>query len=599
MNWRISGEYLPTFLYIFPLENDRLLISCRSLLGGCDRFGNLVTMDWWSGLWLNESFASWCENYATDALYPDYHMWDQFVTGHLASALRLDALQSSHPIDVPIRHAEEVNQVFDAISYCKGAAVVRMIQAVLGFGAFQEGLQHYMQEFAYKNTSSLDLWRAWEKVSGLPVGELMGSWTHQMGFPLLKVVKEEWKNDSVTLELEQSWFLSDGTVPQEKKLWTIPIMTCTADGPQSDMTLMREETAVVNIPLSSSSGWVKLNAGQQVPMRILWTSEMLKRYQTPIENGTMNAMDRAGLVTDAYALVKAGHMKPEELIQLLQYYLKETEYVVWEGLAMVLGGIDSIVSEDPELSKQFRQFGKRMVLNLLPHVGWQAQPNEPHLMTLLRGLLIGLLSDFAFDDTEVALEAKSRFQSFLEDPNDVQRLPSDIRTQVFKIVLQNGGITEYEQIKSYYKTATDNAERKHVLNSLGSISDESLKIQTMEWMTSGEIKIQDFFYGMGSVGRSNRLGRQVAWKYFQDNLEKIKSMVASASSSLMDACIVMCCGGFCSEEKAQEIEQFFQKNPLPKSSRKIEQTLENMRANANFLKVLQASELSKESFWDM
>lgn len=131
----------------------------------------------------------------------------------------LDGLLSSHPIQVPIHHAEEVEQVFDAISYCKGGSVVRMIKAVLGMTHFQQGLSNYMKKYAYGNTETLDLWQSWEDVSGIPIAELMASWTEQMGFPLLKIIKEDWQDDKVVLELEQTWFLADGSEPPEAKLW--------------------------------------------------------------------------------------------------------------------------------------------------------------------------------------------------------------------------------------------------------------------------------------------------------------------------------------------------------------------------------------------
>lgn len=144
-------------------------------------FGNLVTMAWWDDLWLNEGFASWAENWAADQIYPEWTMWDQFTTGHLSYAMKLDSLKSSHPIQVPIRHAEEVEEVFDGISYCKGGSVVRMICAVLGMKAFQTGLGNYMKKFAYGNTETIDLWTAWEETSGMPINEMMSSWTEQMG----------------------------------------------------------------------------------------------------------------------------------------------------------------------------------------------------------------------------------------------------------------------------------------------------------------------------------------------------------------------------------------------------------------------------------
>jgi len=553
----------------------------------------------WDDLWLNEGFASWCENFATDKLFPEYAMWDQFTTGHLSSAMRLDALKSSHPIQVPIHHAEEVEQVFDAISYCKGGSVVRMIKAVLGMKHFQTGLSNYMKKYAYGNTETVDLWSAWEEVSGMPVNEMMASWTEQMGFPLVKVVEEDWQSDKITFKLEQSWFLSDGSdldAEGASKKWTIPMMTSTAEGAQADMTLIREQTASITIPVSDG-GWVKLNAGQEVPMRVLNTDEMLKRLAAGIQSKKLHEIDRAALLNDAYALVKAGHETPESLIKLLGNYKDEDDYIVWEGLADVLNGLNNILSDKEEMSEMFQAFAKVMVLNLVKKVGWEPQSTDGHLTTLLRGIMISLVSVFAYDDESVAKEAKTRFAAFQKDPNDVQSLPSDMRTQVFAIVLKNGGEKEYNDVKSYFFKADNNAERKHVLSALGSTPDPALKLAAMEWSTSGEIKLQDFFYLMGSVGRSKKVGRDIAWQYYQDNFEKIKAMIGKASSSLMDACIVMCAGGYTTAEKADEIDAFFASHPLPQSTRKIAQVTEAMRANSKFLDMLVASELAKKEFW--
>jgi puromycin-sensitive aminopeptidase len=552
-----------------------------------------------SAHFLFSGFASWAENWAVDKIHPDYAMWDQFTTGHFSSALRLDALRSSHPIEVPIKHAEEVEQVFDAISYCKGATVVRMIKAVLGMKNFQTGLVSYMKEHAYGNTETSDLWRAWESSSGMPVRELMASWTEQMGFPLLRVVKEDWQADKVTLELEQSWFLSDGKSLDEagsKKLWTIPILTSSSEGMQEDMTLMREKSCTVTIP---SKGWVKLNADQQVPMRVQPGQGMLERLSSGIREKTLGPIDRAGLLNDSYALVKSGHMSPEALIKLLVNYKEEDNYIVWEALSQVLGGLDAVLSDNEGMSLNLKKFAKGFALKLLGKVGWEAKSSDGHLTTLLRGIMVDQLCSYAFDDPDVAKEAKGRFQAFQEDHNDVKMLPSDMRVQVFSICLKNGGQKEYDDVKSYFYSATDNAERKHVLSSLGNTPDAKLKLATMDWTTSGDVKLQDMFYAMGSVGRSSREGREISWKYFQDNFDRIRGMLETASPSLMGATIVMCAGAFCSNDKADEIEAFFAAHPLPQCTLKISQTVEAMRTNAKFLAALEASPLSQAQFWEL
>jgi puromycin-sensitive aminopeptidase len=207
-----------------------------------------------------------------------------------------------------------------------------------------------------------------------------------------------------------------------------------------------------------------------------------------------------------------------------------------------------------------------------------------------------LVGTFAYDDTEVVQEATARFEAFKLDPNDVKSLPSDMRSSVFRIVLMNGGEKEYEDVKKYFYTAPDNAERIHVLGSLGHIKIDALKKATMEWSTSGEIKLQDFFYAMGSVGSSGKEGRDISWQYFQENFQKIKKMIEKASPSIMNACIVMCAGSFSSKEKADEIESFFETNPLPSSSRRISQLLEGMRANAQLLDVIPLVIYRKQTF---
>jgi puromycin-sensitive aminopeptidase len=290
-------------------------------------------------------------------------------------------------------------------------------------------------------------------------------------------------------------------------------------------------------------------------------------------------------------------MAPESLVKLLSSYKNEDSYIVWQGLADVLGGLRTVMPDDEKMSANFTKFAAAIVLHLMKTVEWEATESDGHLTTLLRGMMIGLLSTFCFDDPAVVKEARDRFQAFLEDANDVQSLPSDMRTPVFQIVVQNGGVKEYEQVLAYFDTATDSAERKHVLGSLGSTSDPKLKLRTMEWTTSGAVKLQDFFYAMGSVGRSSREGREISWKFFKDNFDKIRGMIGKGNSSLMDACIVSCAGAFCSREKADEIDEFFREHPLPSNARKIAQTTENMRTNAKFLDMLQESNLSKDDFW--
>eukprot|EP00667_Euglena_gracilis_P009005 EG_transcript_9139 len=173
-------------------------------------FGNLVTMQWWDDLWLNEGFANWTETFAVNSLNPEWRRWEQFVSWDQQAALRMDAMRSSHPIQVPIAHASEAEEVFDAISYSKGGSLVRLMYAVLGHEHFQAGLRLYFQRHAYGNTETTDLAQAWADVSGKPIPQLLKSWTEKMGFPLIRVLQDPFETDG-QLAVEQQWFLADCT----------------------------------------------------------------------------------------------------------------------------------------------------------------------------------------------------------------------------------------------------------------------------------------------------------------------------------------------------------------------------------------------------
>jgi hypothetical protein len=270
---------------------------------------------------------------------------------------------------------------------------------------------------------------------------------------------------------------------------------------------------------------------------------------------------------------------------------------VWQGLADVLVGLDSVTQDDEALNAHFTKFAQKIVITLKDSIGWDRQENDGHLTVLLRSTMAGLLSKFCSTDESVVREASTRFAKFQDDPSDMQNLPSDMRSAVFKIILKNGGQKEWDDVKNYFYTASDQAERKFVLGTLGSSNDAKLKKQTLEWSISGDVKLQDFFYPMGSVGHSSRTGAEIAWQFFQDNFETIKGMIGKGSPSLMDACIVNCAGGFCSDSKADEIESFFKAHPLPSNARKIAQCIEGMRTNAKFLQKLQDSDLSSDAFW--
>ncbi len=564
-------------------------------------FGNLVTMEWWQALYLNEGFASWLQTWSSDVLYPDWQMWDQFTTDDQKGALHLDALRTSHPIEVPIKHAEEVEQVFDAISYCKGACIVHMVRAVLGDELFQKGLQVYMDRHKYSNTETSDLWQAWEDVSQKPVSKMMSSWTEQMGYPILEVTSQSWADGYLTLNVRQSWFLADGSCTEkekESKLWTIPLVArASGQSESTPMKLMSTRDDVLKIRAEQPKSWVKLNYQQPTLMRVLYPESMLLSLRAAIASQALPAVDRVGLLSDTYALVKAGNLSPDVLIGLLPAYLSERNSTVWEELSAVIGAIDKLTEDNTELNERFQELVRKLIEPCAKEVGWNPKSGDGHLGKMLRGTMISLLCTYSSKSQEVQTEARTRFTAAYADPNDITSLPADFKTPVYCLVLKTGGKTEFDQIMDIYRRAETNMDRKYVYASIGYASSAALKSQVLQWALD-DVLLQDFFYPMSGVSLSNVQGRTLTFEFFKEHFPQISRKLETASPSLMNGVIKICCGRFTDHAHADEIEEFFKAHPVPQCSRAISQTLEAMRASANFSDRLAKSDLKNAQFWD-
>ena len=305
-------------------------------------FGDLVTMEWWDDLWLNESFASWMGDKAVDYLHPEWEMWTQFLTHDTGSALNLDGLRNSHPIEQPVNNPAEIGELFDAISYSKGGSVLRMLEHYLGEDAFRAGLRIYIQRHQYANARTRDLWNALGEASGQPVAEIMDSWTSQTGYPVLDVSVNR-SGDSIEVGLSQSRFLYDEILDQDEEpdgtIWKAPVTARTASNAEPARALM--ETADFGLtlqPASYGSGdeWIKVNPDQSGFFRVQYPDEEIERLKAPIASLTLPARDRLGLQSDAYALAKAGRIPASAYLNLVEAYSNENDPSVASDLAAAL-----------------------------------------------------------------------------------------------------------------------------------------------------------------------------------------------------------------------------------------------------------------------
>ncbi|CAE7207999.1 unnamed protein product [Symbiodinium natans] len=562
-------------------------------------FGNLVTMEWWEQLWLNEGFANWMQTHAVNTLFPEWHIWEQYVVQEQSRALSLDALRSSHPIEVPIRNAKEVDEVFDAISYCKGGSIVRMLTGVLGQDHFREGLRLYMKRFEYKNTASSDLWTCWEEVSGIQLREMMNSWTRQQGFPVLTVNEslDSGVRGTRRLTVKQQWFLADGSaLPGDSdKLWQIPLLPGplkeAANGKQP-LALLDKKSDSWQVPANAAT-WIKFNFGQLAPYRVLYASQNLRsQLSKAVRSGEASAVDRIGLLMDAMAFAKQGQQPIRELLRLLAAFKGEKSAHVWEALNTVLRTLHrtvlAIQSTEYTLALQ-EAVGNGLLRGALREAS-TFSAHESDLVRQKRALVMALVARYMPHDREVREEAQKKFDAWLEAPTlslKQELLPDDLKTSIFRIVLSNAnGNTQYQALRRYVKGSdTPQAVRLSIYKALGAASRKDLRMKTLDMAMGGRngVRLQDIMYPIQGVAAMDPDGAQIAWRWFLQRRRAITSRLRGANVRLLGSVIDCAAGALPDKSHANAVEALFEQHPVPGLERSIAQLVEAIRTEAKFV----------------
>ena len=541
-------------------------------------FGDLVTMEWWDDLWLNESFASWMGNKAVDWLFPEWEMWTQFVNMDTNRALSLDGLKNSHPIEQAVKNPAEVSQLFDAISYSKGASVIRMLENFLGEESFRKGLNRYLSSHMYDNARTEDLWSALETESGRPVTAIMDSWVKQMGYPVLQVESDR-TGGQTTLSVTQERFvydrfLGDGEPDSDSdnEVWRVPV-SASQGSEESAVTVMDGRQTQIDVP-GSGDGWVKLNPLQTGFFRVNYSTEDWQRLVPAIESLELHATDRLGVQNDAYALSRAGLLPVTQFLSLAQAYKNEGDASVWSDLASNLRDIEQLIS-DEAIHPAYQGFAREIFGPAARNIGWEPKSGEGHLDALLRSTVLSQAG--SYHDPGVTAQASERFQKYLQDR---ETLAPDLRGVVFALAAQSGGKDVYDQIWGL-EGETDLAEEKiRLLMSLTRFQRPELLNSTLADSLSAKVRSQDSITLVAGVA-ANPKGRDLAWEFVKDNWAEFDRRYGGGGFGLMR--LVSICSHFNSQEKADEVDSFFAEHPAPAAERTIRQALERVRLNIKWL----------------
>ncbi|MCX6023159.1 MAG: M1 family aminopeptidase [Chloroflexi bacterium] len=536
-------------------------------------FGDLVTMEWWDALWLNESFASWIGTKAVNALEPDWQVWTQFVSKDTNNGLGFDSLINSHPVEVPVEHPAQIREIFDAISYSKGGAVLRMLEDYVGEENFRKGLQQYLSAHQYGNARSEDLWNAVGAASSMPVPDVMHSWIKQVGFPFVQA-----QPDGDSLKLTQRRFLFDyllGGAQDDPSQWKIPVSAMRQGAAEKTAFLMdeREQTATLNG--GAADGWVKANWGQHGFYRVNYGAAEWDRLREAVRRLELSPVDRLGLQNDAYALARAGLAPATRFVSLAEAYADETDATVWIDLSMNLGGVENLLVAEPFLPS-FEAFGRKLYAKIVRQVGWDAAPGEGHLTALLRSTALAMAGGYG--DPDIVAEAKTRLGRYLENSASVH---PNLRGVVLSLAAQHADPETYERLWELARRTELQEEKLRLLRAMASFPQAELIRATLGHAIGPDVRSQDSIMVVGAVSGNRQGGRAAAWDFIRENWGEFDRRYGRGGAAITN--LVSITGGFTTLERAAEVESFFKAHPAPSAARTIEQSLERIRLNDRWL----------------
>ncbi len=538
-------------------------------------YGDLVTMEWWDDLWLNEAFATWMAYRVVDDWRPEWRLWHGFEHDR-AGALALDALTNTHPIYAPVRSVAEATENFDAITYEKGAAVVRMLEHFLGAESFRDGVRLYMRTHREGNAVAADLWRALEEASGRrDVARVAQAWIEQAGFPLVSFGPAKGEPDRV-LQVRQERFFADPKVPavNRRVRWPLPLVVRwrTTDGTDGlDRTLVERASATTTLGAGSRVRWYHGNAAAGGFYRVL--HDPADRAALLADFDALTAVERLALANDQWALVRAGRASLDTFLDIVDALGDERDHDVLDGLGGTLGVVDEQIAE-PGSAEQagFRAWVARRFGPAFARLGWRADVDEDDDTRLRRAALLRLVGGVA-EAEDVLREAREWLDRYLADRG---ALDANVADPVVGLAARVGDEALYDRYRTIVGEARTPQERRRFLLNLPSFRTPETIRRTLANTLEPEIPTQDVaFVFMRLFG--NPAGREPAWRFFTKRWSAVRRRIPP----LMISRLVETAPALRDPRYARELRAFFAAHPVPEAKRALKQALEVFRLNAD------------------
>ncbi len=542
-------------------------------------FGNLVTMWWWDDLWLNESFATWLACKIVDDWRPEWQSWVEFARDKQIP-LGVDALESTRPISSKVRTAAEAEEMFDALTYEKGASVLRMLEQFLGEGVFRQGIRDYIAAHQYANASAEELWQALEKASGQPVPIIANDWFTKPGFPmiLVKATSEDFRR----IKLEQRRFrAAPGPSAEDSGIWAIPLSLAYEDqeGVHRHRILMTERQMEITLPANTAVKWVYGNAGEQGYYRSSCDDALYKALSRSL--ASLSSEERFGFLDNTWALSYKGEAPIGDFMDLVRLFEAHDTRVVVEALAGYLETLnDRLVPESdrPRLARFVSERFDRQVSKL----GWTPQPSEGDEPKLTRAAVLWIIGNIARPPS-LLKQVTEWLDTYWENS---AALDATLALPVIRLGARVGDHGRFERYVQQYLSAVTPEERDRYVVAFGDFSRPELTDEILRLILSEQIRGQDVWKPV-RVMLANPATQTETWIFIKRNWAALRQKGGSVGAQRI-------IGGtkhLWREEWLEDVGLFFRdpQNHVPSADRVLTQTLEVIRLGLAFRRLQQDS----------
>ena len=536
-------------------------------------FGDLVTMKWWNGIWLNEAFATFMELTTTDAFRPDWQMWSAFGAGK-AAALAVDGLHSTRPVEYHVGRPEEAEAMFDLLTYQKGGSVLKMLEQYLGADVFRRGISSYLSSHAYANTETSDLWDALEEASGEPVRSIMDSWIFQGGYPLVDASLDE---AGTTVSFSQKRFTYSPDSPDSHDrtdpapTWQVPVNLRVSLGGEIRDQRVLLDAAGATVSFDKPVDWVVLNAGGWGFYRSSYSPQLARRLVDAGPLDVLSPMERLTYLGDTWAALAAGVTGLEEWAALSSALGGEADPDVWSSLSSGLAFL-SLAGDDADLDALAR-FAKMLATPAWAALGWSPGADEAERTGTARARVLGVLTQIA-KDPELVSQAVDRLHAHLENRPGTDRLPADLVAVCARVAVASGGEDAWNVVLDAYRKAGSPQEEQRFLFALAETRSPGLRQRTLAMMLGDDVRSQDAPLAIATVMTQPGAASQ-AWDWVEAHWEDLESrMPHSLLVRILEAT-----SSFLEPAAAGRVKEFCATRKLTVSPVRLAQILERLEVN--------------------